>query len=187
MGLSKHFVKPKIILIILIPIRTNLILREWEIKGSGRRESFDASQLGFCFSKTLVVFSTETQILVRNLAKKVIGNGAEGKMGSGKCGAKIFKTFVYEQSSRWAFSDPKKQHKKSKLSKLKKNAQNFTRQSFRRVMDSIIFFILSELNTGEQLSQNIVQERNSEQKIEGLIKHWAFVERLCTISIGWMD
>ena len=33
------------------------------------------------------------------------------------------------------------------------------------------FFILSELNTGEQLSQNIVQERNSEQKIEGLIKH----------------
>ena len=145
MGLSKHFVKPKIILIILIPIRTNLILREWEIKGSGRRESFDASQLGFCFSKTLVVFSTETQILVWNLAKKVIGNGAEGKMGSGKCGAKIFKTFVYEQSSRWAFSDPKKQHKKSKLSKLKKKCAKFYPPKFQEGNGFDHFFYLKRV------------------------------------------
>ena len=83
----------------------------------------------------------------------------KAKWGQASAGQKYLRRLFTNKAADEHFQIPRSNTRNRSYQNLKKNAQNFTRQSFRRVMDSIIFFILSELNTGVQLSQNIVQEK----------------------------
>lgn len=95
----------------------------------------------------------------------------KAKWGQASAGQKYLRRLFTNKAADEHFQIPRSNTRNRSYQNLKKKCAKFYPPKFQEGNGFDHFFILSELNTGEQLSQNIVQERNYEQKIEGLIKH----------------